>query len=72
MYDDFTISIKAARINAELTLEDVSERIGVSKQTIQNWEMGRTEPNLSIFRRLSELYKVPFDRLRAPIKSTSS
>lgn len=69
MYDDFLISLKAARINAELTVERASEEIGVSKQTLLNWEMDKTEPSINQFKRLSDLYKIPLTRLRAPIKS---
>lgn len=71
MYDDFTISLKAARINAELTVERASEEIGVSKQTILNWEMGKTDPSISQFKKMSDLYRIPLTHLRAPIKSQS-
>ena len=36
------ITLKAARVNAELTLEDVAEIMGKSKQSIENWESGKT------------------------------
>ena len=37
------ITLKAARVNAELTLDEAAERIGKSKQTIVNWENGKAE-----------------------------
>lgn len=69
MFDDFTLSLEAARVNAELTQDQASTEIGVTKQTLLNWEKGNTEPNVSQFRKMSEIYKIPLDRLRMPIKS---
>ena len=37
------ISLKAARVNADLTQEQTAELIGKTKQTIVNWENGVTE-----------------------------
>ena len=36
------ITLKAARVNAELTLDEAAERSGKSKQSIENWETGKT------------------------------
>lgn len=36
------ISLKAARINANLTQQEVADKIKVSKHTIINWEKGKT------------------------------
>ena len=35
------ISLAAARVNAEMTQEEVAEIMHVSKNTIINWEKGR-------------------------------
>lgn len=32
------ISMKAARVNNNLSLEDVSKKMGVSKSTVNRWE----------------------------------
>jgi DNA-binding XRE family transcriptional regulator len=37
------ITLKAARVNADMTQDEATERIGKSKQTIVNWETGKTE-----------------------------
>lgn len=39
----FQISLTAARVNAEMTQKDVAKALKVSKQTIVNWEKGKTE-----------------------------
>ena len=60
------ITLKAARVNAELTLDDVAERIGKSKQSIENWESGKTPIKYSDLIELSELYEMPVKYIRVP------
>ena len=60
------ITLKAARVNAELTLDDVAERIGKSKQTIENWENGKTPIKYSDLLKLSEIYEMPVKYIRIP------
>ena len=60
------ITLKAARVNAELTLDDVAERIGKSKQSIENWENGKTPIKYSDLLKLSEIYEMPIEYIRMP------
>ena len=60
------ITLKAARVNAELTLDEVAERIGKSKQTIVNWENGKTPIKYSDLIKLSEIYEMPVKYIRMP------
>ena len=60
------ITLKAARVNAELTLEDVAEIMGKSKQSIENWESGKTPIKYSDLIELSELYEMPVKYIRMP------
>lgn len=43
MENNFKISLKAARVNQNLTQEEVAEKIKVSKHTIMNWEKGKNK-----------------------------
>jgi len=61
-----TISLRAARVNANYTRQQAAELIGVSTTTIKNWECGRTEPSMAKFRKLCELYKLPGDFIFLP------
>lgn len=38
------ISLKEARLQAGLTQQKLSELLGISKRSIENWESGRTSP----------------------------
>lgn len=55
------ISLKAARTNKNLKLEDAAEKIGVSVPTLSSWETGKTMPNLKYIKPILETYDVGFD-----------
>lgn len=63
------ISLAAARVNAGLTQIDVAKAMNVGKQTIVNWEKGKSEPKMSQCRELSALYEIPLDNIFLPCKS---
>ncbi len=51
----FGLELRHARIPAGLRQEDVAAELGVSTQTVRNWESGRVEPSEENKRRLGEL-----------------
>ena len=55
--------IKAARIQAGLTQEELADRIGVSRGAVARWELGEIEPKLRNLVVLSELLNVSTDYL---------
>lgn len=55
------ISIKAARVNAGLTQREVAKTLGVSRETIINWEKGKTFPKSNQKKKLSELFNLSED-----------
>ena len=59
----FGEKLKQARIRAELTQEAVAKRIGVSRQSLSNWENDRTYPDLASVLKLSDLYDLSLDDL---------
>lgn len=60
------ISLAAARVNAEMTQEDVAKEMHVSKNTVVNWEKGKSEPTISQSRKLSKLYNMPLEYIFLP------
>jgi len=62
------ISLKAARVNANMEQREWAENIGVSVATVINWEKGNTEPTLSQLRKISELSGIPMDFIFVPEK----
>ena len=63
---EFQISLRAARINAELTQEQAAKLMGRNKQTIVNWESGKTEISFGDVLRLCQVYNVPVKYIRKP------
>ena len=55
--------LKALRKREHMTLEDVAALIGVSYQTISNWEKGATEPDINSIKKLASYFKVTTDYL---------
>ena len=55
------ISLKAARVNANLTQTQAGQAIGVTPDTIGRYEMGKSPISYETAKKLCELYKYPMD-----------
>ena len=55
--------LKNARLSTELTQESIAEKIGVSRQTISNWENDKSYPDIINVIALSNLYSISLDEL---------
>ena len=55
--------LKSAREQARLTQEQVAETVMVSRQTISNWENGKSLPDIVSVMKLSDLYEISMDEL---------
>lgn len=62
------ISIKGARIEKHMTQEKAGEAIGVTKETISNWERGITAPTVPQLIKLCEVYDVEIRDVFLPEK----
>lgn len=63
MSESIRISLKAARVNAGITMDEACKALKVSKTTILNWEKGYTFPSVDKAIELSELYKLPLENI---------
>ncbi|MDE7423935.1 MAG: helix-turn-helix transcriptional regulator [Lachnospiraceae bacterium] len=59
--EKFRISLAAARVNVNMTQEDVAKKMQVGKQTVGNWEKGKVVPKPAQFEMLCNIYSVPKD-----------
>lgn len=57
------ISLAAARVNADLTLDEACKMLGVSKNTLIKWEKGISCPPWDKVMMISEIYKFPYDNI---------
>lgn len=60
---DIGLKLKYARAESGFTQENVAEELGVSRQTISNWENNRSYPDVISVIALSDLYSVSLDEL---------
>ena len=59
----FGKNLQAARLQANLTQDQVAEKLFVTRQTVSRWETERTLPNVYFLKDLSTLYGVSVDSL---------
>lgn len=51
--------IRAARIDADLTQDELAELAGVHRTTVQDTERGNTDPKFSLILRLARALRLP-------------
>ena len=54
------MTLKAARVNRDMTQKQAACEIGVSSETVRSWEKGKTFPNTEQVRRIEEVYGVTY------------
>lgn len=54
------VTLKAARINAGLTQSEAAKKLNVSKDSISNWERGKTFPDVPLLKKIESLYGVDY------------
>lgn len=55
------VSLKAARVNAGLTQDEVARSIKKSKNTVVSYEKGRSVPDIETGKALAKLYGMSVD-----------
>lgn len=55
------VTLKGARVNANLTQKQVAEKLCVSNKTVCNWEKGICFPNAVQIDKICELYSASYD-----------
>ena len=57
------ITLRAARVNAGLTLEQAAKKAGYSRSALSYWEKGTRSPKLTAVQCLCQLYGINIDDL---------
>jgi transcriptional regulator with XRE-family HTH domain len=55
--------LKMARVNADMSLKDVAEKLGISKQGVGHWELDRSEPTITNLAKVAGIYNVRLEWL---------
>lgn len=70
MAEMLKISLKAARVNANMTQDDVCKEMHITNRTLVNWETGKIKIPFISLTALSNLYNIPVDNIFLNYKST--
>jgi putative transcriptional regulator len=49
--------------NGEMTQQDLADRIGVTRQTVNAVELGKYSPSLEMAFQIAEVFRLPLDRV---------
>lgn len=60
------MTLRAARINKQLTQKEVAEKLGCTMPTIAAWENGKSKITLDNVKKLLELYEVSIEEIDWP------
>jgi len=60
------LSLKALRVNAGMTQQDVADRLGISRSLIIDLENGKEKEKEVYYYALAYLYKTDLDNMRIP------
>lgn len=63
MAKEYTPTLKQAREGRGYTQVEAAKLIGISVETLGNYERGKSYPDIPTLRKIEELYGVPYDRL---------
>jgi len=57
------ITLKAARVNKNLTQAEAAKLLGISKDSLWNYENGRSFPDVRVIKKMEEVYELSYDNL---------
>lgn len=57
------ISLKAARVNKNLTQKEAAKLLGISNNMLSKWENGKAFPSTKRIPKITEVYGVKYDEL---------
>lgn len=63
MPDQTVFTLKTAREINNLTQAEAASLIGVSKDTLSNYERGKSYPDVPTLRKIERTYGIPYNRL---------
>ena len=58
------ITLKSARVNKGLTQEQAAKLIGVTTDTLSNYERGKSFPDVLVIKKIEDVYGIPYSNLK--------
>lgn len=63
MSENMRVTLKVARELKGYTQSKAAELIGISKDTLSNYERGKSYPDIPILRKIEKVYQISYDRI---------
>lgn len=60
MTENSKFTLKALRVNKDLTQEEAAEKLGISKRSLQMYENGDRYPDIPTLKKIENLYGVEY------------
>lgn len=57
------MTLKTARNKCKLNQEEAAKLIGISSDTLSNYERGKSYPDIPVLKRIEEVYGVSYNQL---------
>lgn len=57
------LSLRAVRVNSNMTQEEAARKLHISTTTLRNWETGRTFPRQPQIMDICKLFRVDYDNI---------
>lgn len=61
--NNMKVSLKMAREIKEYTQAEAAKLLGISKDTLSNYERGKSYPDIPILRKIEKLYQVRYEQI---------
>ena len=72
---DIAKNIRSLRTSQNMTQDDLAEKLFVTRQTVSNYETGKSRPDVEMLARIAEVLKTDVNTLiygpQAPVQSAS-
>ena len=57
------LTLKAIRINKKMSQEEAAKLIGISTDTLSNYERGKSFPDIPILKKIEEVYEIKYENI---------
>lgn len=57
------LTLKAIRVNKGLSREEASKLIGISVDTLGNYENGKSYPDVPVLKKIEEVYDTEYNKI---------
>lgn len=57
------MTLKAARVNANLTVKEAAEKIGITEDTLYRYENGKSSPKIETAKTMASVYGISIDSI---------